>query len=297
MQLSSTKKSQNQQDNWFDSKKDNIAYMARAMVSATLPHSKPESDIFQRKNGDYTLTMTAHPLWGLPYGSLARLILVWLTTEAVIKKSPEINLGKSFASFLKKLELRNSGGKRGNTTRVREQLMRLLTCSISCVYHDRKKGICESDQFHISRSFQLWWNPIESNQKEILSNSKIVLSKDFYDELVNSAIPINFDSLKLLRKSSLQIDIYIWLTHKFSSIKKETFILWKNLKDQFGCNYANEDGVFNFRRKFIQALTKILFAYPAANVYPDKRGITLFQSDTHIKKKVNNPVNNVSYPR
>ena len=34
-----------------------LAFMARAMVMATLPHSKPDGFLFQRKNGHYTLTM------------------------------------------------------------------------------------------------------------------------------------------------------------------------------------------------------------------------------------------------
>lgn len=276
-----------------------LAYMARSMVSATLPHSKSEKNIFQRQNGNYVLTMTANPMFGLPYGSTPRELLIWITTEAVIKKSPELNLGTSFSAFLKKLEMRNSGGKRGNTTRIRDQMMRLLTCSISCIYHDKKKGICDANQFHIGRSFQLWWNPIEINQKNFSPNSKIILSESFYDELVSSPIPINFTALKSLRKSPLQVDIYIWLTYKFSSLNQEMFITWSSLKHQFGCNYKNVDGTHNFRRKFIEALKKVWLVYPEANVNPDQKGITLLPSDTHIKKKKssNNPVGILSYPR
>ncbi|HLB43183.1 MAG TPA: hypothetical protein VJN02_10155 [Gammaproteobacteria bacterium] len=59
-----------------------LAFMARAMVMATLPHSKPDGFSFQRKNGHYTLTMMANPEFGLPYGSLPRLLLAWVTREA-----------------------------------------------------------------------------------------------------------------------------------------------------------------------------------------------------------------------
>ncbi|MEO8401582.1 MAG: pirin, partial [Gammaproteobacteria bacterium] len=73
-----------------------LAFMARALVIATLPHSKPDDFYYERQNGRYTLSMTANPKFGLPYGSIARMLLSWITTEAVSKKSPEINLGKSF---------------------------------------------------------------------------------------------------------------------------------------------------------------------------------------------------------
>jgi len=149
------------------------------MVSATLPHSQPKENIFQPPNGNYILTMTANPLIGLPSGSTARLILIWLTTEAVKKKSLEIKLGKSFSSFLKKLEMRNSGGKRGNATRVREQMMRLLSCNISCTYIDKKKAYVNLINSHISRSFKLWWNPLQPEAKGIFKRFKDYLGKRF----------------------------------------------------------------------------------------------------------------------
>jgi hypothetical protein len=39
-----------------------------ALVQATLPHSKPESNEFERCNGAFTLVMLAPSKIGLPYG-------------------------------------------------------------------------------------------------------------------------------------------------------------------------------------------------------------------------------------
>lgn len=269
-----------------------LAFMARALVMATLPHSKPNNNYFERKNGSYTLSMQANPNYGLPYGSIPRLLLAWLTTEAISKKSPEIHLGNTLTSFLKKLNLRHGGGIRGNATRVRDQLIRLLTCRISCLYEDKKKGICEGDQFNISRSFKLWWNPIDTQQKEFLTGSKIILSADFFEELIKSPVPVSFDTLNILRQSPLQIDLYIWLTHRFFSLKQETLIAWKTLKDQFGSDYLSyasdpTRGLRNFKTKFIQALKKVLLVYGQANVCPNEKGLLLYPSDTHVKKTKN----------
>ena len=266
-----------------------VVYMARAIVTATLPHSKSKENIFIRKNGNYTLTITANPAFGLPYGSIPRMLLAWLTTEVVINKenpSPEIELGDSFNSFLKKLKLRSGGGERGNSSRVRDQLIRLLSCSISSVYHDQAKGVCQSDQFHISRSFNLWWNPLSSGNKEILPKSKITLAKDFFDELIKTAIPVDCDALNLLRRSPLQIDIYVWLTYRFFNLKKETLIPWQLLQNQFGSDYAdNAEGKRNFKKKFLQALNKVWAVYPDANATPNQKGLVLFPSNTHVKQK------------
>lgn len=60
-----------------------IGYMARALVQATLPHRKREGTEFTRRNGAFTLTLLAPSHVGLPYGSTPRLLIAWVTTEAV----------------------------------------------------------------------------------------------------------------------------------------------------------------------------------------------------------------------
>jgi len=69
--------------------------MTRALAIATLPHRKIAEDRFVRKNGDFTLTMlTTHPE-GLPYGTLPRLLLTWVTTEVVQRKERVLSLGNT----------------------------------------------------------------------------------------------------------------------------------------------------------------------------------------------------------
>ncbi len=269
--------------------KSHLAYMVRALVKATLPHSKPDGFYFERKNGHLTLSMIANPKFGLPYGSIPRMLLAWITTEAVSKSSPEVYLGNTLTSFLKKLKLRHGGGKRGNATRVRKQMLRLLTCKISCIYENKREGICEADEFTISKSFKLLWDPIKAKQDEFLEGSKIILSADFFDELIKNPVPINFDTLMLLRQSPMQIDIYVWLTHRFYSLQKETLIPWQALKNQFGSNFESSEsdptrGIRNFKTKFLQALRKVMAVYQTANVCPSDKGLMLLPSETHVKK-------------
>lgn len=106
-----------------------------------LPHSEPDGFSFQRKNGDYTLTMMADPQFGLPYGSLPRLLLAWLIREAKRTQSPEIHLGKTFSTFLRTLKLSQSGGERRDAIRLRDQMLRLFTTHISCIDQNKKEGV------------------------------------------------------------------------------------------------------------------------------------------------------------
>jgi hypothetical protein len=84
--------------------------MARILVQATLPHSRPETHEFERVNGRFTLYMNAPPSVGLPYGSYPRLALAWLSTEAVRTRNREIELGPTFSSFMQFVVARQGGG-------------------------------------------------------------------------------------------------------------------------------------------------------------------------------------------
>lgn len=260
-----------------------LVYMARAMVIATLPHSKPKSHVFKRTNGNYTLTMIGDPDVGLPYGSLPRLLLAWITREAKVKKSPTLQLGKNFSAFLNTLKLTQSGGVRGDSTRLREQMIRLFSTHISCVYQNAKKGICISDQYLVTRSFKLWWDPIRQNENKILEKSTITLAKDFYEEIINRPVPVDFRMLQALRRSPLQMDIYVWLTWRFSYLKKSTSISWDLLSNQFGSNYSNtKQGLRDFKREFLKSLCIVTAMYKEANIEINDDGIVLKKSKTHI---------------
>src|SRR5512135_1103506 len=72
-----------------------IAFMARQLVQATLPHSCPEGNPprWVRRNGNLVLSIrpgykTEHSTGnsvciGYPYGTIPRLLLFWITTEAI----------------------------------------------------------------------------------------------------------------------------------------------------------------------------------------------------------------------
>lgn len=265
-----------------------LAFMARSMVMATLPHTKPKSHIFQRTNGDFTLTMLGNPQFGLPYGSLPRLLLAWMTTEAKKKKSPVLHLGKSFSAFLKTMHLSQSGGIRGDATRLREQMLRLFSTHVSCVYQNHQRGLCKADQFSVTRSFELWWNPIKQEDPQFASESTITLAMDFFEEITSRPIPVDFRFLQALRRSPLQMDIYVWLTYRFFYLKKPSLVSWELLSQQFGCNYSRgSQGLRDFKREFLKALHVVTAMYQAANVETQVDGLLLKPSRTHILARQN----------
>ena len=118
-----------------------IAFMARQLVQATLPHTVPRGHPpeWSRRNGDLTLAIRPgyktdqltgkRVCIGYPYGTIPRLLLFWITREAVQTKSPRLELGASLNAFMRALGLNpdngSSGAKRSDARRLREQMERL----------------------------------------------------------------------------------------------------------------------------------------------------------------------------
>jgi hypothetical protein len=62
---------------------------------------------------------------GVPYGSLARIILLYLQTEAIRTGNPEVVLGRSMNAWLTKMAI-TSGGRTREL--VAEQARRISAC-------------------------------------------------------------------------------------------------------------------------------------------------------------------------
>ena len=79
-----------------------LGFMARTMALCSLPRTNPGDRLqYKRVNGPYTLIMTATGIHKLPFGNLPRLLMGWVSTEAVRTQSRELVLGDSLAEFMR----------------------------------------------------------------------------------------------------------------------------------------------------------------------------------------------------
>ena len=117
-----------------------LGFMGRLMTLCSLPHANPGNRFqYKRVNGSYTLYMIAGGGDKLPFGSLSRLLLAWVSTEAVRTRSRELFLGSSLSEFMRKLDVVPvSGGSRGERTRLRNQIRRLFNAHIQLAYEDEQ---------------------------------------------------------------------------------------------------------------------------------------------------------------
>ena len=253
-----------------------LGFMARALVQATLPHKRVDGNEFTRRNGAFTLNLIAPSAVGLPYGTVPRLLLAWLTTEAVRTKSRDLVLGDSLSSFMRELDLIPTGGRWGSITRLKSQTQRLFSTSVDCFYtSEDRTGMVG---YRIADKAMLWWHPKAPDQAA-LWQSTVSLSEPFFREVTEHPVPIDMRALRALKRSPMALDMYSWLTYRMSYLNKQTEIPWGALAAQFGSDYAR---LRDFKSAFLREMRKVLAVYPAARVTEGDNGLLLKPSRPHI---------------
>lgn len=259
-----------------------LGFLGRIHTQATIPHSRldPISE-YERVNGNFHLYVKAPKSIGLPYGTLPRLLLIWMSTEVVLNAEPRLELGKNMSRFFEKIDLPITGGKRGYIRPMREQMIRLFNADIRYRY-----GSKETDQSNLLavEKYRVWWLKPEQRDQDDLFPSYIVLTGPFFAELFNHAVPVDLRAISYLRKSPMALDLYTWLTHRYSYLKHQTEIPWEGLAIQLGAAYSHTRQ-FKFNVK--KALTMIREIYPQACFDAEgKYGLILRPSSTHVRKSI-----------
>lgn len=277
---------------------DELAFMARQLVQVTLPHSNPgqNTHLWSRTNGHLTLSIQPH--WtldkntgepkslGIPYGTIPRLLLFWITTEAVRTKNRKLILGDSLSGFMRQLNLIPSGGRWGTIPRLKDQMNRLFRSKISFDGSETQDEIDHDfwEDRQIAPKGELWWSN-KNPEQGTLFPSWIELGEYFYNTIITSPVPVDIRALRLLKRSPLALDLYAWTTFKTFSVTKRgkaDFIPWRGLMKQLGADY---DDLGNFRKKVKSVLRKIQIVYPALKLEDVEGGFKIHPSRTAIQSR------------
>jgi len=245
------------------------AFLARQLVQTTLPHSDPGNvPVWSRKNGNLTLTIqqgydeNGEP-YGHPFGTLPRLVMYWMTTEAVRTKSKRLELGDSLAGFMEELGLDSRhGGKRSDAYRLKEQMNRLFEATISFTASmqegfsegiDRKRMVVAEDKV-------IWWNTKNPRQRAIWS-SYVVLSDRFHEAITANPVPVDLRALRAIKRSPLALDLYSLMTYQSFQANlygESRFMSWRQLQKALGTSYTD---TANLRKAIHDAMKKIQTVY------------------------------------
>ena len=279
----------------LSSNKAEAAFMARQLVQATLPHKNPgDVPAWTRCNG--RLTLTIRPGWdgkknapiGYPYGTIPRLLLFWITTEAVKTKSRRLELGNSLNAFMSEIGLSRvtGGGKRGVAARLKNQMDRLFNSIISFESPIEKNGRTGEGRINMTVASRttFWWNTRDPDQAT-LWGSYIELGAEFFEALTAAPVPVDTRALKVLKRSPLALDLYAWATYTAYQTHRSgqsRSLSWELLHSQFGGEYHD---MKEFGKSARAALRKVQAVYPALELEFVKGGLTVLPCNPAVTIK------------
>jgi Plasmid encoded RepA protein len=274
------------------------SFLHSALCAMSLPVRRPmdEQAPIIRQDGQYTLVINPKPVvetvggeqrlrsLGVPYGSLPRLVLIHIMTEAVRAQSRHVVLGSTFTDWMRRMGFRTiSYGPRGSATLIREQLDRLLACEWMIRWEsDDKAG---EREFGI-KEIKLTNEYVGTDRRNGSFIREIYLTEGFYEHLRLHAVPLNENAIRELRDSATALDLYTWLAYRLPRInpKRPAAISWQQLAVHFGNDGKN---IRKFRQTVRDAWERHVSAvYPEARAEFDTTLIRLHMSPAPLQQKL-----------
>lgn len=259
-------------------------YLHALLCQVGLPRSRQEGRDFVRSSGGASVMISAGSFFNgkgftecpLPYGSMPRLALIHLCSEAIRQGSPVVDVGDGIKPFLRSLGL-DVGGNQWKSFKAQ---MTYLSCA-RMTFGWLADGRIKQSQFLPIHEFSAWDDPA-SNQRGFWPD-EIKLSSEFFETLKEHAVPLDPRAVHALQKSALALDVYAWLAARLCRVRKREGVKlsWANLKEQFGHEYATSK---DFKKEFRPALRKALIVYPDAHVSEEIGGLRLHSSHPPIKQ-------------
>jgi hypothetical protein len=263
---------------------ESSGYLHAVLAQCGMPRRHVDGTSYERTNGNVSLLMTAGKLWDemtrtwqpqpLPYGTRPRLALIHISAEAVRTRSPEVEVGHSVREYLMRLGV-NTGGR--EFRRFQTHMRALAACEM-------RLGIGAEtimDAAPIKR-FRAWHAGAEGQRA--LWPGTVTLTKDFFESLIDAAVPLDMGAVARLKHSALALDVYAWLAHRLHRVRAPAGdrVSWLALQAQFG-EYRT---VKDFRREVIAALAAVQAAYPAARLELVRGGLLLLPSPSPVPKLI-----------
>lgn len=263
---------------------DDACYLHTVLCQVGMPRKRTDSLSFERTNGAASLLLSAGKLWNgrhwvqqlLPYGPKPRLILINLTTAAVLTGSRMIDVGRSTREFMERVGLDNQGSEYRS---LRRQIAALAACRMQLGVAVGG-SVINLDTQPIHR-FDVWIVPNQDQQT--LWPGVVELSQEYFDGIREHAVPLDERAVAALRGSALALDIYTWLAHRLHRVREANGarVRWQALASQFGQEYKQ---AFHFRAEFRETMAQVLAVYPGARVEETSDGLLLRLSPPPIPK-------------
>ncbi|MBF0877670.1 plasmid replication initiator [Gluconobacter cerevisiae] len=215
---------------------------------------------------------------GVPFGAHARLILLFLQTEAIRTNSREIELGKSLRQWIKRIGIQPSGS---SARSVRDQAERISRCRLSFHIHNNETGTSALVNQAIVDGALFVSEGGAHSDKSYLEVAK--LSEGYFEQLRKHPVPVQEAAVRAIANNSAALDIYIWLAYRLHVLTQKRLVTWAALKAQFGPSYKE---LYHFKAKWQKPLALALAVYPDAKIEVTDEGLILHQSPPPVKPRL-----------
>ena len=246
-----------------------------------LPHKRIPDDQTWRRDG-HRVTLVVQPgvlliggkekMFGVPYGSRARLIMLYLQTRALQSNSREVELGASMRDWMSRMNV-STGGQ--SYRDVKEQCNRLSACHLSFFWDEpetRGRGSKFAKDSIVVGGLTF---TEEDDRQGSLWEERVLLSESFFKSLREHPVPVLESAIREISSKSMAIDVYIWLAYRLHSLSEPTRVSWQSLYAQFGAGY---DEIRHFKTRFPETLRVALNVYPEAKVEVNREGMVMHPS-------------------
>jgi hypothetical protein len=264
-----------------DTQRIGISYTGFCLTS--LPHKRlPDDQIWEKKGHKVTLWVEPGRMkakgkvvtYGVPYGARARMILLYLQTQAVRTGSREVELGRSMREWMERMGL-SIGGETARG--LREQAARISACTLKFFWEDDvHEGWARGAIVTSGLRFK-----VPENNQGTLWEDRVTLDEAFWKALRDHPVPVLEEAIRQLRDRSMSLDIYVWLAWRCHQLSRPTPISWPAIHAQFGAGFK---AIKHFKPSFLEALDAAVAAYPEARIEISEAGITLNPSRPPIPR-------------
>jgi hypothetical protein len=266
-----------------------VGYLFSGWTQAALPHKQlPADQVWEIRTERVTLLVEPgrkpNPTEGLapisigvPFGSRARLIMLYLQSEALKSGCREVELGKSLRTWFARLGI-SPGGK--SIKDVREQAERISRCRLS--FHMAAAGGVPGGLVNQNIVDTAMFIDAEDPDQGSLFLETVKLSESFFEQLKKHPVPIEEAAIRAISNNSMALDIYCWLSYRLHVLKAPTPVTWSAMKAQFGAGFGK---LAQFKYKFQPNLALALAVYREAKVEVDERGLILYPSRPPVAPK------------
>jgi hypothetical protein len=271
------------------------AFLHSALCAMSLPTKRPKDDTqpIVREDGKYALAINPRPVLqnidgksvmkslGVPYGAYPRVALIYLLSQAVMKQSRDVYLGKNFTEWMRRLGYQTiSYGPRGTANLMREQVDRLLACE----WQIRWDGTEADDNAFAVRDVKISNEYAGSMNNSGTFAREIRMSEAFYSHLIDHAVPLNEVAIRELKGTPTALDLYTYLAYRLPRIgsDKGQIISWNQLAKHLG----NEADSKRFRQTVRETMQLVSAVYPNANVDLSGKKVMLHPSPAPMEHKL-----------